>query len=84
MWTKYLDNTSQGDCRQNYIPGLNRESCKAKAKYKEVFKHNLFSDKTFSVGEKLIQLLCGEKSRKWHKTVENIDVIKNSKIPRDL
>jgi len=38
-------------CRQNYIPGLNKESCKAKAKYKELFKHNTFSEETVTEGK---------------------------------
>jgi len=66
-------------CRQNYIPGLNRESCKAKAKNEELFKQNPFSEETIIEGEKLTQLLYAEKNRKWHETIENIDITKNSK-----
>ena len=66
-------------CRKNYIPGLNKESSKTKAKYEELFKHNPFSEETIKEGEKLSQLLHAEKNRKWHETIENIDMPKNSK-----
>jgi len=65
-------------CRQNYIPGLNRESCKAKAKYEELFKQNPFSEEMIIEGKKLIQPLYAEKNRKWNKTIQNIDMTKNN------
>jgi len=40
-------------CRQNYIPGLNKESSKTKAKYEELFKHNSFSKEMITEGKKL-------------------------------
>ena len=63
--------------RTNYIPGLTDESKKLYEAYQEQNRCNPLGDGTIDDGNKLIELIAGQKRERWEDMIISIDLTHN-------
>ncbi|XP_039276180.1 uncharacterized protein LOC120349716 [Nilaparvata lugens] len=65
-------------CRQNYIPGFSDDLQQLYNNYMDSFNTNPFSDNTHKLGEELNSRIADCRRQTWCKTLEGVDMKRNS------
>ena len=66
-------------CREQYIPGLSKESSKLYEEYRTMFEDDPFSEDTIEVGKQVTESIYQERRKTWQTMIESADMSKNSK-----
>lgn len=65
-------------CRTSFIPGLTSDEVALLTEYKKLFEENPFSESTVEAGNRLISAIRETKRDHWIKTVEDLDLRRDS------
>ena len=65
-------------CRTTYIPGLTSDQVTLLTEYTNLFEEDPFSEATVETGNKLVNSIRETKRDQWIKTIENLDLKRDS------